>query len=101
MCGLCGALGGEDHWSTAAADPERAGHLRRQERRHRVALINRALAPARLTVEDFQGQFYVVKTMTGAQEMVPDLGGIWLAAERLSSRLIDPLDEHYLQSLSA
>ncbi|SEO66021.1 hypothetical protein [Aquisalimonas asiatica] len=100
MCGLCGALGGEDNWTMGAVDPGRASHLRRQERRYRLVMINRALAPFRVVVDDFQGQAYVVRTLTGAQELVTDLGGIWPAAERLSSRAIDPLDETYLRSLS-
>ncbi|MBZ9558009.1 MULTISPECIES: hypothetical protein [Halomonadaceae] len=99
MCGLCGALGGDDHWSTHIEDPERAHHERRRARAYRARLINRVLGPSRLAVEDFQASSFVLATATGKREMVEDLGGVWRQAEQLSGRELDPLDAAFLASL--
>jgi hypothetical protein len=100
MCGLCGALSGEDHWTTGLADPEQAHHERRRARAYRVSLINRALASRRISVEDFQGAGYVLITATGKQEIVRDLGGVWHRAETMVHGTLDPLDINYLQELA-
>ena len=47
MCGLCGVLGAEDHWTDAAARPETFGGARttrRQERFARIADWSAAMA---------------------------------------------------------
>jgi hypothetical protein len=97
MCGLCGVLGAEVHWTDAAARAEafaggQAMPTRRQERYHRVAVANRILRHYRLRLADFAGQSYVLRGPTGRQEVVPDLIGMWAAAERLAGRPCDPLD---------
>lgn len=51
MCGLCGLLGEDVHWS----DPLATELPRRRERLRRIAAINKVVAPFRLKVEDFQG----------------------------------------------
>jgi len=96
MCGLCGVLGAEVHWTDAAAQPEafagRAPQTRRQERLERIALTNRILRHFALKLGDFAGQSYVLRSATGRQEMVPHLVGMWRAAEKLAGRPCDPLD---------
>lgn len=104
MCGLCGVLGAEVHWSDGAARAEAsaggpAAPTRRQERYHRIAVANRVLRPYRLRLADFAGQSYVLRSATGRQEVVPDLVGIWAAAERLAGRPCDPLDPALISAL--
>lgn len=92
MCGLCGALGGESHWSaTHTLDPEQAADERRRERAYRIALINSVLESARVTVKDFQNTSYLISTATGKQALATDLGEIWRAVADLTGRAVDPL----------
>jgi hypothetical protein len=92
MCGLCGALGGENHWTAGhTLDPEQATHQRRRERTYRIALINRVLSPSRVTVRDFQGSSYVVATATGQEALASDLGEIWAQIRAMTGRSPDPL----------
>jgi hypothetical protein len=97
MCSLCGVLGGNEHWTDAAARPgvftrnvERLD--RRRERARRVKAANRALACFGMSLSDWQGSAFVLSTRTGKSEMIEDLGHLWPAAERLSGRVCDPLD---------
>jgi hypothetical protein len=104
MCSLCGVLGAEDHWTDASARPEtfggrRAPPTRRQERFARIALANRILEHYRLSLGDFQGQSYVLRGATGRQELVPNLVGMWSAAEKLAGRPCDPLDPALIAAL--
>ena len=100
MCGLCGALGGDTHWSTDIENPEQAHYARRRARAYRVKLINAVLASHRVVIEDFQAASFVLATATGKREIVQDLGGVWRQAELLSRREIDPLDPAFLSTLT-
>lgn len=100
MCGLCGALGGETHWTTDIEDPEQAHYERRRARAYRVKLINTVLASHRVVIEDFQAASFVLATATGKREIVQDLGGVWRQAEILTRHDLDPLDPRFLDSLS-
>jgi hypothetical protein len=103
MCSLCGVLGAEDHWTDASARPETFGggiqRTRRQERLERIALANRILRHYRLTLGDFQGQSYVLRSATGREVLVPNLVGMWSAAEKLAGRPCDPLDPDLIAAL--
>jgi len=104
MCGLCGVLGAEVHWTDAAARPEafarqQAAPTRRQERYQRIVLANRILRHYGLKLADFEGQSYVLRGATGRQELVPHLVGMWAAAERLAGRACDPLDPDLIARL--
>ena len=104
MCSLCGVLGGGMHWTDPAARPEafqgRAVQpTRRQERAERIALANRILRHYGLKLGDFEGQSYVLRCATGRQAMVPDLVGMWTAAEKLAGRACDPLDVDLITAL--
>jgi hypothetical protein len=97
MCSLCGVMGGNEHWTDAAARPgvftrnvERLD--RRRERTRRVSAANRVLAAFGMSLSDWQGSAFVLATRTGKSEMIEDLGHLWPAAERLSGRVCDPLD---------
>lgn len=93
MCGLCGILGGEDHWSDLLplADEAELARVRRAERRRRVQYLNRLLGAFACTVSDWQGSKYQVSTYTGKTELVDNLAQVWLAVERLSGHRPDPL----------
>jgi hypothetical protein len=102
MCGLCGVLGAEEHWTDASARPEAFGGrrtTRRQERFARIALANRILCHFCLKLGDFEGQSYVLRAATGRTELVPHLAGMWSAAERLAGRPCDPLDADLVAAL--
>jgi hypothetical protein len=103
MCSLCGVLGAADHWTDAAARPgtfagRAAATTRTQERRGRVALANRVLRHYGLKLAEWQGQ-YVLRSATGRVEVVPDVVGMWSAAEKLASRPCDPLDPALIAAL--
>ena len=103
MCSLCGVLGADDHWTDASARPETFGgartQTRRQERFERIALANRILRHYRLRLGDFQGRSYVLRAATGRQELVPNLAGMWSAAEKLTGHPCDPLDPDLIAAL--
>ena len=102
MCGLCGVLGAEDHWTDASARPETFGDrrtTRRQERFARIALANRILRHNGLKLGDFEGQSYVLRSATGRAELVPHLAGMWSAAESLADRPCDPLAHELIAAL--
>ncbi len=103
MCGLCGVLGAEAHWSDAAASPGAFSgaeiRTRRQERFARIELANAILCHYRLKLGDFEGKSYVLRSATGRQELVPHLPGMWAAAERLTGRPCDPLDPALIAAL--
>lgn len=82
MCGLCGLLGEDVHWS----DPLGDELPRRRERLRRISAINRVLAPLRLKVEDFQGTAYLLLGATGRQELASGLDQLWSLAESMSGR---------------
>lgn len=95
MCGLCGLLGEDVHWSDPLGDQV----PRRRERLRRIAAINRVLTPFRLKVEDFQGVSYLLLGATGKQELATGLDQLWQSAERLIGRQLDPLDTGLLDQL--
>ena len=113
MCGLCGMFAGERHWTERAASPAIFGDsdggagdgavrprvTPAQERQQRVRLVNRVLDPFGLVLAEWAAASYVLRTRTGRSEMVPDLGSLWPAAERLLGRACDPFDPDLLARL--
>ncbi|WP_027348648.1 hypothetical protein [Halotalea alkalilenta] len=97
MCGLCGLLGEQAHWS----DPLGEDALWRRERARRIHAINRAIAPSRLSVTDFQGVAYLLQGATGRQQLASGLDELWRAAEALLGRALDPLSPAILDHLEA
>ncbi|MEA3090088.1 MAG: hypothetical protein QOJ04_1430 [Caballeronia sp.] len=89
MCGMCGLLGGGNHWSNTMA-PVADANPRRQ-RLIQAALANRVLVPFRLKLDDFHGQSFVLSSPTGASELVSDFAQVWRVAERMLGRPLDPL----------
>ena len=96
MCALCGVLG-ERHWTDSAshpdAFPDRAAITRRAERQRRTRIANAVLGHYGLDLKDWTGASYVLATRTGRTAMVDNLTQLWAAAEELTGRDCDPLDE--------
>lgn len=104
MCSLCGVLGGNEHWTDAAARPgvytrNADAVARRRERANRVRIANRVLRPFHLTIADWQGSAFLLSTLTGKTEIVEDLAHLWMAAERLTGSACDPLSVALLDAL--
>jgi hypothetical protein len=106
MCALCGVLGGTEHWADAHARPgaftrNTSPMARRRERARRVVAANRILKHAQLTLADWQGTAFLLSTRTGKSEIVDSLAHLWVAAERLTGRPLDPLDPALIDRLAA
>ena len=103
MCGLCGVLGAEAHWTDATAGPEafKSGVTltKRQERFARIELANSILRHYGLKLRDFEARSYVLRSATGREELVPHLPAMWATAERLAGRACDPLDPALIAAL--
>jgi len=105
MCALCGILGGKGHWSDSASAPaafaSRAEpQTRMRERQARTRILNTALKPSGVVVKDWSGNAYLLTSLTGRTAIVDNIGDVWSAADRLSGRNCDPLDEQYLAGLA-
>ena len=90
MCVLCNVLGSE-HWA------EQEGG--RRERVFRVRLLNRVLRCYGLRLDDWSGRVWTIRDAKGRAAVVGDLGSLWLEAERLAGRKLDPLDPELVASL--
>jgi hypothetical protein len=90
VCVLCGVLLNE-HWA------EQEGG--RRGRVFRVALINRVLAFYGLRLDDWSGRVWTLRDRKGRATVVGDLGSLWVEAERLLGRPLDPLDPALVESL--
>ena len=91
MCALCGVLLSE-HWAE-----QEGGH---RGRVFRVALLNRVLAHFGLRLDDWSGRVYVLRDRKGRSVVVSDLGVLWVEAERLAGRPLDPLDPGLVAALA-
>ena len=104
MCGLCGILGAEDHWTETSG---RAGAFaglagaptRRRERLARIDLTNFVLTYYGLRIDDWQGRSHLLKNKVGQTEVIDTIAAIWPAAEQLAGRVCDPLDAALLERL--
>lgn len=87
MCGLCGDLSSEQHWSDRGA-AERG----RRERLARLGAVRKLLAGTGLTVGEWQGRGYQLGNGRGRTVLVRDLGSLWEEAARMrGGRPVDPL----------
>jgi hypothetical protein len=103
VCSLCGILATGPHWSEAGGDRAQTGARRTvlRERLVRVSMLNRALAPFGLSVQEWEETAYVLRSATGETILANDLTGLLVEAERLARRPLDPLDPGYLDRLTA
>jgi hypothetical protein len=91
MCVLCGVLL-NDHWA------EQEGG--RRGRVFRARLLNRVLAFYGLRLDDWGGRLWVLRDRKGRAAVVDDLGAVWVEAERLAGRPLDPLDPALVAALA-
>ena len=99
MCALCGAFGGEEHWSTGG-EPSASGQTRRAKRLARLRAANQVLGVFAMRLDDWQGSALVLSGATGRREIVDTLPQVWDAAGRMVGRKIDPLDPALLARLT-
>jgi hypothetical protein len=99
MCALCGAFGGEEHWSTRA-EAVGSGQTRRAERLARVRAANAVLGAFAMRLDDWQGASFVLSGATGRREVVDTLPQVWEMAGRMLGRLIDPLDPEVIARIA-
>jgi hypothetical protein len=90
MCVLCGVLL-EEHWAE--------GEGGRRGRVFRVRLLNRVLGFYGLRLDDWSGRVWTLRDQKGHSVVVENLGSLWLEAERLAGRKLDPLDPDLVASL--
>ena len=97
MCNACGNPAVPGHW-TEAGTTTPGDRLR--ARFHRAAVLNTILRPYGLTAHD-DGSVPGIQlaTLFGATTMVNTLSDVWVAAERLIGKPIDPLDPRYLDDV--
>jgi hypothetical protein len=105
MCALCGVLGGKGDWSDSASAPavfagRAEPQTRLRERQARTRILNSVLKHYGVAIRDWSGNAYVLTSRTGRTAIVDTVGQIWSAAEQLSGRTCDPLDENYLRTLA-
>ena len=104
MCGLCGILGIEEHWSEGASRPEtfagrKQAPTRRQERPARISITNSVLAHYGLQLGDWQGRSHLLTNKLGKTEVVDTIAAIWPVAAQLAGVVCDPLDPELLTRL--
>jgi hypothetical protein len=104
MCGLCGVLGAEQHWTDAAGNGQvfggAGGETRMRERAQRIELTNRVLRFYGLQLADWGGHSYILRNMTGQSSIVTALPQLWSEAEKLAQRRCDPLAGDLLAALA-
>ena len=95
MCGLCGVFANADHWSDSPSDN---GETRARSRQVKTRLANRLLAHYSLRLTDAGGSL-LLRSATGQAALVPHLGALWPAADRLARKPCDPLDPELIAAL--
>jgi hypothetical protein len=91
MCSLCGVMS-KEHWAELGDG--------RSARIFRAALLDRVLSHFGLSVAAWAGS-YVVRDAKGGAAVVSDLGALWVEAERLAGRRLDPLEPGLVAALSS
>ncbi|MDR1518878.1 MAG: hypothetical protein LBU23_01875 [Planctomycetota bacterium] len=102
MCGACGVLSGGSEWLERADGPDGIGADKRvtgaAERQRRIRLVNRILARTGARLRDF-GAKLMLQGPTGRTKLVDDLAHVWLAADAIGLKRVDPLDDGFLDEL--
>jgi hypothetical protein len=83
MCGACGILAGAPDW--VEGGEAASGAVKLQERRRRIALVNRLLAPGGTHLREFGGRL-VLQSATGRTRIVTELAHVWLEADEIGCR---------------
>ena len=74
---------------------------RRAERAQLARLLDQITQRRAVRVSTWAGTSFLVSGPTGASEIAETLADVWLALDRLESRLIDPLDDEWRISAAA
>lgn len=97
MCILCYGLTGEEHWTDANPGSELRVSLRARRRRLLVSILaGYGLAYS----DDPSGVTSLISDRKGNVRVVRGLGELWVAAEQLAQRRVDPLDPVLLSRLA-
>lgn len=94
MCAGCGILQNNQDWTEGFGlhnHSDRPINERLAERRRRLALVNDLLKNSGLTLRE-QGSQLVLSSATGGSAVVSNLAHVWMEADRLGRRPVDPLD---------
>lgn len=107
MCILCGELIMQDHWtdqdisgndnSTAVTGEKQRD--RKRNRMYREKLTNVVLKNYGLQLKEWNNSKYILKSKTGKNEIVHDLGALWISAEKMLHHPVDPLDSSLLENI--
>ena len=81
----------KEHWAQAGEGA--------RGRAFRAAALGPVLDHFGLSVSAWQGGSYVLRDGKGGTAVVSDLGALWIEAERLVGRPLDPLDPTLLAAL--
>jgi len=91
MCGLCGALNNESHWSTDITDRDTDNRSKKLNRIRRIKILNTLFKIYGISIRSGTGSFYVVSNRTGVSEVAYNLDSVLNSCEKLSGYDIDPL----------
>lgn len=100
---MCGLWGAQDHWSDPARLPSRARQPESslRNRMAQAATISQFTRMVGVSVRDWCQSSWVVENTAGVTEIVSTLPDVWLAAERLGGRRVDPLALPFIQAFEA
>jgi hypothetical protein len=91
MCALCNVLV-SGHWAEQGES--------RRARMLRTRFLRRLVAHFGLSLDEWAGTMYVLSDRKGRTAVVRDIGSLWLSAETLAGRPLDPLDPGLLEALA-
>jgi hypothetical protein len=91
MCALCNVLM-SSHWAEQGES--------RRARILRTRFLRRLLGHFGLQLDEWAGSVYVLSDRKGNTSVVQDIGTLWITAEALAGRPLDPLDPALLESLA-
>jgi hypothetical protein len=91
MCALCNVLM-SSHWAEKGDS--------RRERILRTRFLQRLVAHFGLELVEWAGSVYVLSDRKGNSSVVQDIGTLWVTAQALAGRPLDPLEPALLEWLS-
>jgi hypothetical protein len=98
VCILCYGVTGEEHWTDARVGQEPRASVRARRR----AMLTQIMAAHGLDFgDDPSGVTSLISDRKGGVQIAGGLGEVWVAAESLAGRPLDPLDDRLLGRLAA
>lgn len=88
-------FGASEHWSDSAGSTDGS---RQADQQHRVRVANTVLGLFSLRLRGWANR-YLLTGLTGRSLVLDNLGSLWPAAEQISGRTCDPLDETVIAAL--